>query len=222
MKTKIEVQHLERMACIYLRQSTIRQLHLNKESTQRQYELAIHAQELGWDKNRIKIFDQDLGKSGLISHNRHDFHKLIADVGLGKVGAVFALEASRFARSQVDWHRLVELCSLSDTLLIDADGIYNPNDFNDRMILGLKGTMSAVEIHSMKLRLQGGKLHKAKKGLLRCSIPIGYIYDEDKKLVLHPNEEKGEGVGKLRIEEVMVRMKFGYIHHIPNKRHFRR
>ena len=188
MNTKIRKTHLERNAVVYLRQSTPIQVEFNRESTERQYALADRAHGLGWDKSQITVLDADLGKSGQTMTGREDFHQLMAAVGLGEVGGVFALEASRFSRSQADWHKLLDICALTDTLIIDHDGIYDPNDFNDRVILGFKGTWSHTELHGMRLRLQGAKLNKAKKGELRCSPPTGYVYDPEGKLVLDPDE----------------------------------
>lgn len=188
MNSKIRTPHLERRAVVYLRQSTANQIELHHESTERQYALADRALSLGWDKSQISVLDSDLGKSGQTTTGREDFHRLMAAVGLGEVGAVLALEASRFSRSQADWHKLLDICALTDTLVIDLDGIYDPNDFNDRVILGFKGTWSHTELHGMRLRLQGAKLNKAKKGKLRCSPPTGYIYDPEGNLVLDPDE----------------------------------
>ncbi|OYD91591.1 recombinase family protein [Nostoc sp. 'Peltigera membranacea cyanobiont' 210A] len=188
MNNKISSTHLERRAVVYLRQSTPNQVEFNRESTERQYALADRALTLGWDKSQISVLDSDLGKSGQTTTGREDFHRLMAAVGLGEVGAVLALEASRFSRSQADWHKLLDICALTDTLVIDHDGIYDPNDFNDRVILGFKGTWSHTELHGMRLRLQGAKLNKAKKGELRCSPPTGYVYDPEGKLVLDPDE----------------------------------
>ena len=188
MNNKISSTHLERRAVVYLRQSTPTQVEFNRESTERQYALADRALTLGWDKSQISVLDSDLGKSGQTTTGREDFHRLMAAVGLGEVGAVLALEASRFSRSQADWHKLLDICALTDTLVIDHDGIYDPNDFNDRVILGFKGTWSHTELHGMRLRLQGAKLNKAKKGELRCSPPTGYVYDPEGKLVLDPDE----------------------------------
>ena len=143
---------------------------------------------LGWDNSLIQILDGDLGKSGQTTTGREDFHRLMAAVGLGEVGAVFALEASRFSRSQADWHKLLDICALTDTLVIDHDGVYDPNDFNDRVLLGFKGTWSHTELHGMRLRLQGAKLNKAKKGELRTAPPTGYVYDPEGNLVFDPDE----------------------------------
>ena len=188
MNNKIVKSHLSRRACVYLRQSTPYQVESNRESTQRQYALAERALSLGWDQTQIQILDGDLGKSGQTTSGREDFHQLMAAVGLGEVGAVLALEASRLSRSQADWHKLLDICALTDTLVIDHDGIYNPNDFNDRVLLGFKGTWSHTELHGMRLRLQGAKLNKAQKGELRCTPPTGYVYDPDGQLVFDPDE----------------------------------
>ncbi len=188
MNHKISSTHLSRQAYVYLRQSTPYQVESNRESTERQYALAKRALSLGWDQTQIHILDGDLGKSGQTTSGREDFHKLMAAVSLGEVGAVLALEASRLSRSQADWHKLLDICALTDTLVIDHDGIYNPNDFNDRVLLGFKGTWSHTELHGMRLRLQGAKLNKAKKGLLRCTPPTGYVYDSDGQLVFDPDE----------------------------------
>jgi len=188
MHPKILPSHLQRLAIVYLRQSTPQQVESNRESTERQYALAQRAQTLGWNTAAIQIFDGDLGKSGQSTTGRSDFHRLMASVGLGEVGAVFALEASRFSRSQADWHKLLDICALTDTLVIDHDGVYNPNDFNDRVILGFKGTWSHTELHGLRLRLQGAKLHKAEKGELRSAPPTGYVYDSTGQLVLDPDE----------------------------------
>ena len=188
MENKIGSTHLSRMAYVYLRQSTPYQVESNRESTERQYALAKRALSLGWDNSQICILDGDLGKSGQTTSGREDFHKLMAAVSLGEVGAVLALEASRFSRSQADWHKLLDICALTDTLIIDHDGVYNPNDFNDRVLLGFKGTWSHTELHGMRLRLQGAKLNKALKGKLRCTPPTGYVYDAEGQLVFDPDE----------------------------------
>jgi DNA invertase Pin-like site-specific DNA recombinase len=188
MTATICPEHLQRPAYVYLRQSTPGQVLIHRESTERQYALADRAIELGWDLSQIHILDQDLGKSGTTSEGREDFHRLMAAVGLGEVGAVLALEASRLSRSQADWHKLVDVCALTDTLIIDQDGIYNPNIFNDRVVLGFKGTWSHTELHALRLRLQDAKLHKARKGELRCNPPTGYVYDASGALVLDADE----------------------------------
>ena len=189
MSTKIQTQHLQKAAYVYLRQSTMKQVRFNQESTERQYALKEKAQNLGWETKDIKILDGDLGLSGTQSFQRKDFQTLVADVSMGKVGAVFALEASRLSRSNTDWHRLLEICSFTGTLIIDEDGCYNPSDFNDQLLLGLKGTMSQAELHFIRARLLGGKKNKAKKGELRSPLPVGLCYDEAGKTILDPNLE---------------------------------
>jgi DNA invertase Pin-like site-specific DNA recombinase len=189
---KIEIvqeTHRQRLACIYLRQSTLNQVRLHQESTERQYALREKAQQLGWLPERIRLLDQDLGRSGTQMANRPDFQRLMSEVSLQKVGAVFALEASRLSRSDLDWHRLVDLCGWTGTLLIDEDGAYNPADFNDRLLLGLKGTMSQAELHFLRARLQGGKLNKARKGQLRFPLPVGLVHVEPGGIVLDPDQE---------------------------------
>lgn len=189
MISKIQDYHREKAAYVYLRQSTMSQVIHHRESTERQYALKDRAMELGWPVERIKILDGDLGISGTQMNNREDFKILVADVSLEKVGAVLALEASRLSRSEADWHRLLEICSLTGTLIIDEDGCYNPADFNDQLLLGLKGTMSQAELHFIRARLQGGKLNKAKKGELRFPLPVGYCYNQDGKTVIDPDLE---------------------------------
>jgi DNA invertase Pin-like site-specific DNA recombinase len=190
MKTEpIQQAHRQKLACIYLRQSTLKQVRQHQESTERQYALKDKALQLGWPLERILILDCDLGISGTQMANRPDFQRLVSLVSLQKVGAVLALEASRLSRSDLDWHRLVDLCGWTGALLIDEDGTYNPGDFNDRLLLGLKGTMSQAELHFLRVRLQGGKLSKARKGQLRFPLPVGFVYDEPGGVVLDPDQE---------------------------------
>ena len=187
---KITEQHHNRFAYVYLRQSTPGQVLHHQESTERQYALREKAQELGWNEASIRTLDRDLGKSGApMSQRREDFKTLVADVSMGQVGAVFALEASRLSRSDLDWHRLLELCALTQTLVIDEDGCYDPSDFNDGLLLGLKGTMAQAELHFLRTRLQGGKLNKAKKGELRFPLPVGLCYDDEGSTIQDPDEE---------------------------------
>ena len=188
MSTKIRPEHLARPALVYIRQSTLLQVHEHRESTERQYALVELAKKLGWDATQVEVIDEDLGQSGASAARRKGFQRLTAEVSLGKVGAVLSLEVSRLARSSSDWHRLLDLCALCDTLIIDDDGVYDANDFNDRLVLGMKGTMSDAERHSMRLRLQGGILHKAKKGELVYPPPTGYVF-EDGALVFDPDEQ---------------------------------
>ncbi len=186
---KIQPHHLQSPAYVYLRQSTMGQVRLHQESTERQYALREKAIQLGWEPHNILVLDGDLGLSGTQTTLREDFKALVADVSMNKVGAVFALEASRLSRSNTDWHRLLELCSLTDTLIIDEDGCYNPSDFNDQLLLGLKGTMSQAELHFIRARLQGGKLNKARKGELRFPLPVGYCYNDQKQTVFDPDQQ---------------------------------
>lgn len=187
--TKITAEHTEKLACVYVRQSTMGQVRLNQESTQRQYALEQRALNLGWPARNVIVLDKDLGESGAQMSRRRDFQRLIAEVSLGKVGAVLALEASRLSRSCADWHRLLELCALTCTLIIDEDGCYDPRDFNDQLLLGVKGTMSQAELHLIRARLQGGKRNKARKGELRFPLPVGFSYDAEGKTILDPDCE---------------------------------
>ena len=190
MISKIQSHHQQKMAYVYLRQSTMGQVRHHQESTARQYALKDRALNLGWQSDRIRVLDQDLGLSGTQSNNREDFKTLVADVSLGKVGAVFALEASRLSRSCSDWHRMLEICALTGTLLVDEDGCYDPADFNDQLLLGLKGTMSQAELHFIRARLLGGKRNKARRGELRFPLPVGYVYGEEPGSVLiDPDQE---------------------------------
>ena len=195
MNPKITEHHRSKPAYIYLRQSTPGQVRHHQESTERQYALREQALELGWSDSAIRILDRDLGMSGAQATGREDFKTLVADVSMGQVGAVFALEVSRLARSNLDWHRLLELCALTETLVIDEDGCYNPGDFNDGLLLGLKGTMAQAELHFLRARLLGGKLNKAKKGELHFPLPVGFCYDEERRIILDPDEEVRGAVG---------------------------
>lgn len=186
---KLRDDHLQRQALIYIRQSTLLQVRDNTGSTARQYDLVHRARELGWPEDRITVIDRDQGRSGATSVGRDGFEHLIAEVGLGRAGAVFSLEASRLARSCSDWYRLLEICALSDTLVIDDTDVYDPGQYNDRLLLGFRGTMSEAELHWLRSRLLGGKLAKAERGELRFRPPTGYVYDAAKRLVLDPDEE---------------------------------
>lgn len=189
MNTKISETHLRKPAYIYLRQSTPGQVLHHRESTERQYALREKALALGWTQSMIRTLDRDLGQSGTQMAGRNDFKTLVADVSMGQVGAVFALEVSRLARSNLDWHRLLELCALTHTLVIDDDGQYDPADFNDGLLLGIKGTMAQAELHFLRGRLLGAKLNKAKKGELRVPLPVGFCYDAEARIVLDPDAE---------------------------------
>ena len=174
---KVSASHLKRNAYLYVRQSTLRQVFENTESTHRQYALRSQAVALGWPIESIIVIDSDLGHSGASAADREGFQRLVAEVGLGKAGIVLGLEVSRLARNSTDWHRLLEICALTDTLILDEDGIYDPSHFNDRLLLGLKGTMSEAELHVLRARLQGGILNKARRGELRVPLPVGLVYN---------------------------------------------
>ena len=186
---KIQAQHLERQAYVYVRQSTLAQVRLNTASTARQYDLEQRALDLGWPQSHITVIDQDQARSGARSADRDGFQFLVAEVGLGRAGAVLSLEASRLARSGSDWYRLIEICALTQTLVIDEDGIYDPGQYNDRLLLGFKGTMSEAELHWLRQRLLGGKVAKAQKGELRRRPPTGLVYNAAGDLVLDPDEQ---------------------------------
>src|ERR671922_245437 len=166
MAGKVTAAHLARTAYLYVRQSSLRQVVSNTESTQRQYALRQRAVALGWPAEQIVVIDSDQGHSGASAADREGFQRLVAEVGIGKAGIVLGLEVSRLARNNADWHRLLEICALAGTLICDEDGLYDPCDFNDRLLLGLKGTMSEAELHVIRARLRGGVLSKAGGG--RC------------------------------------------------------
>ncbi len=191
---KIRPDHLDRPAFVYVRQSTLFQVLEHTASTARQYDLVQRAEELGWSRASITVIDQDQGLSGASAVDREGFQFLIAQVGLGKAGAVLSLEASRLARSCTDWYRLLEICALTDTLVIDEDGVYDPSQYADRLLLGILGAMSEAELHWLRNRLLGGKLTRAKEGRLRMRPPAGLIYDAARQLVLDPNEEVQQAV----------------------------
>ncbi len=184
---KVTASHLKRDAFLYVRQSTVRQVFENQESTKRQYALRERAVALGWPIERVNVIDSDLGQSGASAVNREGFQRLVAEVGLGKAGIVLGLEVSRLARNSSDWHRLLEICALSQTLILDEDGIYDPSDFNDRLLLGLKGTMSEAELHVLRARLRGGIVNKARRGELQGPLPVGFLYDEKGRVILDPD-----------------------------------
>lgn len=186
---KIKPVHLERSAYVYVRQSTEYQVRNNLESQQRQYELAELAVRYGWPKERVVLIDDDLGRSGSSAAGRTGFARLVADVALSKAGIVLGLEVSRLARNNRDWYQLLDLCSMSVTLIADADGVYDPSSFNDRLLLGLKGTMSEAELHVLKGRMLAGMQHKASKGELRFPLPPGYEFDEQGRIVKARDEQ---------------------------------
>jgi DNA invertase Pin-like site-specific DNA recombinase len=186
---KVNDGHLKRMAYLYVRQSTLRQVLENAESTKRQYALRQRAVALGWKADRIIVIDSDLGQSGASAADRLGFQRLVGDVGMGRAGLVIGLEVSRLARNCSDWHRLLEICAFSDTLILDEDGLYNPAHFNDRLLLGLKGTMSEAELHVMQARMRGGLLNKARRGELQVPLPMGFLYDSQGQVVLDPDQQ---------------------------------
>ena len=183
---KITAAHLSRQAFLYVRQSTLRQVLENTESTKRQYALQERAVALGWRPDQVVVIDSDLGQSGADA-DRAGFQRLVAAVGMGEVGVVLGLEVSRLARSSSDWHRLLEICALAGTLILDEDGLYDPAHFNDRLLLGLKGTMSEAELHVLRARLIGGQIAKARRGELELRLPVGLVYDGAGKVVLGPD-----------------------------------
>jgi len=187
--SKVTSDHLRRQAYLYVRQSSLQQVHDHRESTARQYDLKRRAHALGWPSDQIVVIDEDLGLSGASSVERHGFQRLVAEVGLGRVGLVMGLEVSRLARNSTDWHRLLEICALAETLILDEDGIYDPGHFNDRLLLGLKGTMSEAELHVLRARLLGGQLNKARRGELWMRPPIGFVIDRTGRLSLDPDAQ---------------------------------
>ncbi|HYZ42503.1 MAG TPA: recombinase family protein [Stellaceae bacterium] len=186
---KVSTDHLKREAFLYVRQSSPRQVFENTESTKRQYALRDRAVALGWPIERIHVIDSDLGRSAARADHRDGFQRLITEVAMGRAGIVLGLEVSRLARNNAEWHRLIELAALSHTLILDEDGIYDPAHFNDRLLLGLKGTMSEAELHVLKARLQGGIRNKARRGELELPLPIGLVYDADGAVVLDPDRQ---------------------------------
>lgn len=191
---KVQPHHLERGAYLYIRQSSMRQVLENIESTKRQYALRGRAIALGWRDDQIIVIDSDQGESGASAAWREGFQRLVTDVGMGRAGIVMGLEVSRLARNNADWHRLLEICALSDTLILDEDGVYDPSAFNDRLLLGLKGTMSEAELHVLKARLRGGILNKVKRGEYRCPLPTGFVYDEAGQVVLDPDRQVRDAI----------------------------
>jgi DNA invertase Pin-like site-specific DNA recombinase/uncharacterized protein YndB with AHSA1/START domain len=185
---KITARHIERTAFVYIRQSSPAQVENNRESTARQYALTEQACRLGWPQERVLVIDEDLGLSGASAAHRSGFARLTTEVALGHAGIVLGLEVSRLARNNADWHRLIELCGITDTLIGDSDGLYHPALFNDRLLLGLKGTMSEAELHIIRARLEGGIRNKAARGELRRGLPVGFVWGEqDGEVRFHPD-----------------------------------
>lgn len=189
LSSKVQARHLDRAAVVYVRQSSAKQVSENRESTEMQYRLGERAEALGWPASRVLVIDDDLGQSGQSICGRPGFQRLLAEVGLDHVGIVLGLEMSRLARSCRDWHQLLELCALFGTLLADADGVYDPSDYNDRLLLGLKGTMSEAELHVLRGRLEAGQRNKARRGELFSHASIGYVRSHTKGLELEPDEQ---------------------------------
>jgi DNA invertase Pin-like site-specific DNA recombinase len=189
---KIQSTHWERAACVYVRQSTPWQVIEHRESTERQYHLQERAIELGWSPSRVEIIDEDQGLTGSSAAHRSGFQRLVSEVGLGKVGIVLMLEASRLARNNSDWYRLIEICGLSSTLIADEGAVYNPREPNDRLLLGVKGTLSEAELFTLRLRLYEGRWNKARKGLLHFPLPVGYVWGTDGHWELDPDRQVQE------------------------------
>jgi DNA invertase Pin-like site-specific DNA recombinase/predicted DNA-binding transcriptional regulator AlpA len=186
--SKIKTTHTQRSAFVYIRQSSLSQVEHNRESTARQYALVDRACQLGWSKEHVVVIDEDLGLSGASTDKRSGFVRMTSDVALARVGIILGIEVSRLARNNADWYRLLELCGITDTLIGDSDGIYHPALFNDRLLLGLKGTMSEAELHIIRARLDGGIRNKAARGELRRGLPVGFVWGEhDGDVIFHPD-----------------------------------
>ena len=187
--SKVQPHHRDRTAIIYIRQSTLQQVQHHSESTKLQYALADKVQMMGWSKEQLLIIDEDLGRSGATAQGRPGFQKLVTEVSLDHVGIIVGIEISRLARSCKDWYQLLEVCSLFRTLIADTDGIYDPSSYNDRLLLGLKGTMSEAELHVIKQRMLAGKKAKAKRGELGMQLPMGYIKQLSGEVIKDPDEQ---------------------------------
>jgi len=196
-QSRVTADHLRRDAYLYVRQSSLHQVANNTESSRRQYDLRGRAVALGWPTERVVVIDVDQGQSGSSATDREGFQRLVADVSLQKAGIVLGLECSRLARNNADWHRLLELCALSGTLICDEDGLYDPGQINDRLLLGLKGTISEAELHFIRARLQGGLLAKAGRGELAVRLPVGLVYDPVGNVVLDPDAGVRQAIGHL-------------------------
>jgi DNA invertase Pin-like site-specific DNA recombinase len=188
-RSKIQTHHRDRLAVVYVRQSTPRQVRENVESTALQYQLARRAVDLGWQQDRVLVIDDDLGQSAQTATHRLGFQRLLAEVGLNHVGLVLGIEMSRLARSCKDWYQLLELCAVFRSLLADQDGVYDPADYNDRLLLGLKGTISEAELHVIRARMEQGKRHKAERGELYSQLPVGYVFLDSGEVALDPDQQ---------------------------------
>ncbi len=219
---KIAPQHLERLAVIYLRQSSPKQVRENFRSTERQYGLADEAARLGWEPERILTIDGDLGVSGRDTQARGGYKELVGRVCLGEVGAIFGLEVSRLARSSAETQRLLEYCGLTDTLVIDTDGIYDLRDFNDQLVLGVKGQLAQAELHVMAVRLQGAKRHAAERGELHFPLPVGLLYDDEGQTTIDADEEVQAAIGDLFKAFVQTGSAYGVVGAFKNRRFPRR
>src|SRR5438876_290286 len=186
---KVNAEHLEKLAIVYVRQSSPKQVLEHRESTARQYAFADQAVAFGWPRERVVTIDEDLGKSGRTAEGRSGFQRLVAEVTLNHVGLVLGLEMSRLARSSKDWHAFFEMCALFGTLIADEDGVDDGNDANDRLLLGLKGIMSEMELHIMRNRLERGRDNKAKRGELFHGVPMGYVLLPTGEVALDPDEQ---------------------------------
>jgi len=186
---KVTASHLKRQAYCYVRQSTLKQVFENTESTKRQYALRERAIALGWTIPQIVTVDSDLGETATSVADREGFRRLMTDVSMGRVGLVMGLEVSRLARNNADWARLLEICAITDTLILDEEGVYDPTDFNDRLLLNMKGTFSEVELHVLRSRLRGGALSKARRGEFKTRLPTGYLYDHNDKVIMDPDKQ---------------------------------
>ncbi len=191
---KITAEHLKRNAYLYVRQSSLRQVMENTESGFRQYDLRHRARALGWSDEQIVVIDSDQGQSGASAVDRDGFQHLVTEVSLGRAGLAMGLEVSRLARNSADWHRLLEICALTGTLIMDEDGVYDPREFNDRLLLGLKGTMSEAELYQIRARLIGGMMNKARRGELRIRLPVGFVYDRQNQVLLNPDKQVQESI----------------------------
>ena len=188
-RSKVTATHRAQLAYVYVRQSSLNQVRHHGESTDLQYQLVERAVYLGWPRDRVHLVDDDLGKSAVSAEYRQGFQFLMAEIGLGRVGLVISLDASRLARNNSDWYRLIELSSMFGVLIADAEQLYDPRTYHDRLLLGLSGMMSEAELHHLKIRLQAGARHKAERGELRQALPVGLVRQPDGAVILHPDAE---------------------------------
>lgn len=211
---KIQPRHLDGLAMVYVRQSTMQQVLSHQESTQLQYGLVARAQALGWPEERIVVIDEDLGKSGRTSDNRQGFQRLVAEVGLDHVGIILGIEMSRLARSNKDWHHLLEVCALFRTLIADTNGVYDVTQYSDRLLLGLSGIMSEAELHILKARMHQGKLNKARRGELAFALPMGYLRRPSGEVTFDPDEQVQHVVRLIFRKADELRSVTGLLHYL--------